>query len=56
MITTEENIVAHAVALSDRRSVSPLVDVVAGSLGGIAGTIVGQPFDVVKVCLSLEFP
>lgn len=55
MSETEEHIhglaelsstVAH---LSERRSITPLVDVVAGSIGGICGTIVGQPFDVVKV-------
>jgi len=35
-------------------SVSPIVDVVAGSVGGIAGTLVGQPFDVVKVRLQSD--
>lgn len=44
--TGDLSAVAH---LSERRSVTPLVDIVAGSIGGMAGTVVGQPFDVVKV-------
>jgi hypothetical protein len=37
------------------RSASPFIDVVAGSVGGIAGTVVGQPFDVMKVRLQSEY-
>lgn len=39
-------------SFGSKRSVGPLVDVIAGSFGGISGTLVGQPFDVVKVHLQ----
>ena len=32
-------------------------DLTAGTVGGIAQVLVGQPFDIVKVvCLSISFP
>jgi solute carrier family 25 carnitine/acylcarnitine transporter 20/29 len=37
------------------RSISPVVDVLAGSMGGMAGTVVGQPLDLVKVRLQSNF-
>ncbi|KAH8916745.1 mitochondrial carrier [Atractiella rhizophila] len=35
-------------------SISPLVDFAAGTLGGIAGLVVGHPFDTVKVKLQCQ--
>lgn len=32
----------------------PVVELVAGSLGGMASVVVGQPFDVIKVRMQMD--
>eukprot|EP01125_Pyxidicula_operculata_P009389 TRINITY_DN3091_c0_g1_i2.p1 TRINITY_DN3091_c0_g1~~TRINITY_DN3091_c0_g1_i2.p1 ORF type:complete len:299 (+),score=57.22 TRINITY_DN3091_c0_g1_i2:109-1005(+) len=39
---------------SNKRSAHPVVDVVAGSIGGMVGLMVGSPFDVIKVRMQSQ--